>query len=663
MSEPLRILLVEDSLDDRELIDELLSQSTEVSFDVVHVDSLTAALNLLERESFAAVLLDLNLPDSDGLATFLKAKELIGQMPILVLTGLADESLELRVIRHGGEDFLVKGEFPAGTLIRSLKNAIERTDLREQLQASEEERERLFNVSLDLLCIADLSGYFKRINPSFCRVLGYSEVEMLNTSFVDFIHPDDHEATLAELRKLSTGVDTAQFENRYRAKDGSYRWLQWTSPAPSNGSTTLYAVARDVTEKKRSEVAIHGLHVITSDAKATFDEKIAQLLNLGRERFSLDVAMLGLVDNDRCRVEHIVAPTDFPIQQGAEVELEKTFCDLALKAGEPVAIHQVAGTKLTDHPLYQNTGLETYLGVPIFVDGVAVGTVAFCDRQPRDESFTDAEKDFVQLMARWIGYEFERKRSAENLRQLEADLAHVSRVSTMGEMATVLAHEVNQPLAAIANYASTCVKMGANEQLNHDELKHATSQIYEQARRAGEIVNRLKRFMAKASPKSTWVNANEIVRQVADLMESDVQSRRTSLELRLDECLPVIRADSIQIQQVLVNLLRNALDAMENITPRDRRIIITTASTPDGVRIEVCDYGLGMEPEVVDRLFEPYFTTKTDGLGVGLSISQRIIQAHGGHLTANPNADRGMTFQFTMPVEAEEYKHEAPASE
>ena len=247
----------------------------------------------------------------------------------------------------------------------------------------------------------------------------------------------------------------------------------------------------------------------------------------------------------------------------------------------------------------------------------------------------------------------ERRNAEEELRQRDAELAHVTRVGTMGEMATVLAHEVNQPLGAIANYAGTCVHLLASDQASSDVLRNALSQIDQQARRAGEVINRLKRFVASTAPNISVVDLNELIREVCGLMRSQIQTHRSSLRLNVDDSMPIVQVDTVQIQQVLVNLLQNALEAMVEIEPADSCIIITSATTADGAQVSVCDRGQGMSPHVVDKLFEPYFSTKPRGLGMGLRISQRIIQAHGGSLSASTNPDGGATFQFTLPIKTD----------
>ena len=244
----------------------------------------------------------------------------------------------------------------------------------------------------------------------------------------------------------------------------------------------------------------------------------------------------------------------------------------------------------------------------------------------------------------------EQGRAREREKQLISQLAHAERRNTMGEMAATLAHEVNQPLTVIAAYASMCNEMLDRKQLDTKDLREALSQIDQQARRAGSIVNGLKRFIAKVTPSASRMNLAEVIRDVGCFMRSTLQSRRATLELEIDDDLPLVHIDPVQIQQVLVNLIQNALDAMDDVEPARRRVVLTAIVDADAIRISVSDCGHGFSNEVLGQLFEPYFTTKHSGLGLGLSISQRIVEAHGGRLTTSQNSSDGATFEFTIPT-------------
>jgi signal transduction histidine kinase len=237
----------------------------------------------------------------------------------------------------------------------------------------------------------------------------------------------------------------------------------------------------------------------------------------------------------------------------------------------------------------------------------------------------------------------------EAARQHQADLAHVGRVSLMGEMAAGLAHEINQPLAAIVNFTRGCQRrLRANGSADAD-MMNALEQATAQAMRAAQIIRRIRDFMRKDEPSLTWVNVNDLVRNVADLADADGRQPDVQIDLALSPAVPKIYVDSIQIEQVILNLVRNGFDAMNGPTAEPKRLSIRTeALAPRQVDVTVADTGTGLTPEVIDRIFDPFFSTKPLGLGLGLSISRSIIEAHGGRLWAEPNPAGGSQFHFTL---------------
>ncbi len=249
----------------------------------------------------------------------------------------------------------------------------------------------------------------------------------------------------------------------------------------------------------------------------------------------------------------------------------------------------------------------------------------------------------------------DRKQAEERARLHLNELAHVTRLATMGEMTSELAHEINQPLYAIVNYAEASLRKlqplhGAEIEQARDWLR----KIAEQARRSGEIVRNLSRFVRKTPPKREPIEVAQLIRDVVRLLEFDLRQESVLLRKRIDPDLPTILADAVQIQQVLVNLVRNAVEASAD-NPRNRREVIVAACRVDASHLEIAviDSGHGASPEQLRKLFDPFYTTKANGLGMGLAISQSLISEHGGRLTAEANADRGLTFRVLLPVAIE----------
>jgi two-component system sensor histidine kinase DctS len=244
----------------------------------------------------------------------------------------------------------------------------------------------------------------------------------------------------------------------------------------------------------------------------------------------------------------------------------------------------------------------------------------------------------------------ERKKAEEEARQLRGELAYVERFSTMGEMGTTLAHELNQPLAAISNYAQGCINRLRTGIDDPTSLLSAMEKVYEQAGRAGDLISNVRSFVRKEQPQWTSINVNQIVREITDLLAADARLNQITIVLELNETLPWVKGNPIQIQQVILNLARNGMEAMKESDTASRRLTITTSEHADGmIEITVRDVGQGLPPGDKERLFTPFFTTKSYGLGLGLSISQSIIAAHGGEIGFIPDGGMGTVVRFTLP--------------
>jgi C4-dicarboxylate-specific signal transduction histidine kinase len=250
--------------------------------------------------------------------------------------------------------------------------------------------------------------------------------------------------------------------------------------------------------------------------------------------------------------------------------------------------------------------------------------------------------------ARLAALAIERTRSEERARHQLAQLAHVSRLATMGEMASGLAHELNQPLCAIVNFTEACAELVNSRQA--DSGVKALADVTKQAARAGDVIRRLREFVRRREPEREVVDLNSIVREVMALTNNDARRHEIHVRLKLGDRSLTVRADPIQIQQVLVNLVRNAFDAMCGTPARKRVLTIRTIRQKEEVEVLVSDTGSGVPETLREKLFESFFSTKDDGMGMGLSISRSILEAHNGRIWATPNGAHGTTFRFTLPT-------------
>ncbi len=248
----------------------------------------------------------------------------------------------------------------------------------------------------------------------------------------------------------------------------------------------------------------------------------------------------------------------------------------------------------------------------------------------------------------------ERRLSEQALGKVRSELAHVARVTTLGALTASIAHEVNQPLAGIITNASTCLRMLAADPPNVDGARETARRTIRDANRASEVITRLRALFAKQAATTEAVDLNEATREVIALSLSDLQRRRVILRPELADDLPPATGDRVQLQQVILNLLLNASDAMSGVDDRPRQLVIRTERDEgDRVRLTVQDAGVGVDSHSVDRLFEAFYTTKRDGMGIGLSVSRSIIESHHGRLWAAPNDGPGATFSFSIPCRPE----------
>jgi len=238
----------------------------------------------------------------------------------------------------------------------------------------------------------------------------------------------------------------------------------------------------------------------------------------------------------------------------------------------------------------------------------------------------------------------------EAVREARDRLTHVARLSTLGEMTTGLAHEINQPLTAIAMYARAAERLATQPDPELGEVVQALQQIASQALRAGEVIRRLRALVRHRHHEEELLDLNAVVRDLVVLAESDARMHHVRIELRLADDLPQVLGDTVQLQQVMLNLVRNAIDAVQQVPEQDRVVTLGTTRTALGVELSVCDRGAGLDPAIEGRLFEAFATTKPEGTGLGLAISRSIVESHGGKLAWKANTPQGCCFQFHLPA-------------
>ena len=294
------------------------------------------------------------------------------------------------------------------------------------------------------------------------------------------------------------------------------------------------------------------------------------------------------------------------------------------------------------------SGLRTALWVPMLSNDELIGVLSI--GRGSIEPFMENEIELVTDFAAEAAIALEITRRERQLREVQMELAHANRVATMGQLTASITHELKQPMAAVRTDASAALRWLNKTPPDLAEVRDALAGIVRATDRAGDVIARIGALMSKAPPRKEVLDLNEAIMEVIVLTRSEATKTGVTVRTQLAPCLPRIHADRVQLQQVMLNLIVNGIQAINDVADGQRDLLITTEGTEHGVRVGVRDTGPGVSPEKFELLFEPFYTTKPNGMGMGLSICRSIIEAHGGRLWASGHASEGAVFQFTIPA-------------
>ena len=265
------------------------------------------------------------------------------------------------------------------------------------------------------------------------------------------------------------------------------------------------------------------------------------------------------------------------------------------------------------------------------------------------ERTAELQKSNAEL--RWTIQEHDKAQQA--LRETQTELAHLSRVFSMGELTSSIAHEISQPLTAVVTHGHACLEWLSASPPNIEKARRSTENIIHDGTRAGAVLGRIRSLFKKESPAQDWLDMNEVIGELTVFLRDEAGRRGISVRTDLAADLPRVNGDRVQLQQVVLNLLMNGMDAMSGLTARPKQLVIGSRRHDAGtILISVQDSGVGLRPEIESRIFEPFFTTKPQGIGMGLSISRSIVESHRGRLWAEPGRSGGSLFQFTIPLDS-----------
>jgi PAS domain S-box-containing protein len=498
-----------------------------------------------------------------------------------------------------------------------------RVEISERKRAEEGLRKQasLLDLAHDAIMVRDLDSKITFWSPGAEETYGWQRDEALGKVAQELLHsayPSGVEKLKAEV------IQKGRWEGELiqTRRDGRKIVVasRWALQRDDNGEpTAILQINTDITERKQAEENLRRSEAFLAEGQSlshtgSFGWKVASgEFEFSRETFrilafdpeqpapSFEVAMERVHPEDRAFADRIF---EAAVREKKDFELD---IRLALPDGPTRYVHAV-GRALTNER---------------------------------------GDLEFIGTLMDETG----RKQAEQTLQTAQTQMAHMARVITMGELAASIAHEVNQPLAAVVANASACLRWLSGDNPNLDEVRTTVTRIVKEGTRAGEVIGRIRSLMKKSPPHMSPLDINELIDEVLVLTRHEILRHGVSLRTELADGLPAIIGDPVQLQQVILNLILNAIEATSARSEAERELLLTSKSQgPDQIVITVQDSGVGIDPRKADQLFEPFFTTKPSGMGMGLSISRSAIEAHGGRLWATANQGPGATFQFSLPA-------------
>ena len=630
MTATIRILIVGDSEADAELMLRELSRGgyDPVAERVETADALRAAL---DANTWDVIVSDYEMPRFNALEALEIVKASGHDVPFLVVSGVIGEDLAVAAVKAGAHDYIMKDRL--ARLVPAIERAIreagerrERRHTRERLRESEEQV-RIIADNLPVLIInLDSEQRFRFVNKTCEEWFGRPRAEIVGKRIKDLFGEAEYEGFRPHVEMILAGKN-AVFEQAVTYPDGVTRNVQAICVpqfGPDGEVRGFFALVQDVSERthveealRESEARIRAVMENVADCVVTIDDTgRIESFNAAAER------TFGYAESE------VVGRNVAMLMNDADKSQHDSYLQRFLDTG----IGKIIGVGPRELTGRRKDG--STVPVELAVSEMTVG---------KKRMFIGAMRDIT-----------ERKLAEDMSRQHERELARLLRRNTVGEMAAALAHEINQPLASIVNFSRGCARRFRSGNWKSDEILNALDEISEQAERASSIIRHIGEFIHSPEPKRTLADINDLVRSVATLTEAEFGIHGVKVTFELADGLPPVSVSVIEIEQVVLNLMMNSLDAMKETGRGDREIVIQTSlARRDAVEVAVRDVGAGLDGGMLDMVFDPYFTTKENGMGLGLSISRTIIDAHGGKLSAGLNADRGATFHFTLPAQRE----------
>ena len=401
---------------------------------------------------------------------------------------------------------------------------------------------------------------------------------------------------------------------------------------------------------RKSKVILQSIHEITTDPSTSFNDKLSALLKAGCQHFQLSDGRLSRIADSQYEIVLHYDADSKKFDQGTMLNVSETICNLTVQESGTLAIKEVNTESPDAQILFEKNKLQCYFGVPVYMDNELYGTLCFSSHASRAKDFESVDHDILQLMAQWIGNELVRQRTSETASRHQNELEHASRLGTLGELASGLAHELNQPLTAITNYLKGFQRRIGTQSLDIEVINPVIEKAVIEAERAAMIIKHMREFIQKRELEHVPVNLDEIIENSINIVRSADSANNINFNTNLDNDPLTLNADRIQLEQVLINLLINSSEAIQD-TRGQGDITVSSAFIEKYAVIEVVDNGPGVTDEFLAHIFSPFETTKSNGLGLGLSISRTIIESLQGNITAVNLPEGGLKMTIRLPCE------------
>jgi PAS domain S-box-containing protein len=530
------------------------------------------------------------------------------------------------------------------------------------LRYSEENYRLVVETAPDAVISIDESGAILFANPATARIFGYDPTELIGKPLT-ILMPEFlrklHEKGFS--RYLATGqrhINWQGTELTGLRKNGQEFPVEISFGELSrDGHKVFTGFIRDISERKQAEEmrAAHARQIaVRADVSIAFgkEESLKTILGECSEAIvrHLDAAFARIwtLSDDGKMLELQASAGMYTHLDGphSHIPMGQFKIGMIAQGRKPHLTNDVLNDpRISDRAWAEKEGMTSFAGYPLSVGDHTIGVLAMFSRKQLTPDTTETLASGADLIAQGI----ERKRAQEALQMTQAELARVSRLTTMGELAASIAHEVNQPLTAVTNNSNACLRLLAASNLKPEVLRRVLEEIVADATRASAVVTRIRGFIKKAPAEKNKLNMNEVIQEVLTLADRELYENRVRLDRQLTGALPLVLADRVQMQQVLLNLIMNGIEAMAEVTNRPRSLCMQSRIDESGdILVAVRDSGTGLGSGA-DRVFTPFFTTKANGMGMGLSISRSLVESHGGRLWAAPNVPHGAVFYFTLP--------------